>query len=348
MSSSLFRCCCLVAESCPTVLRPHGLQPTRPLCPWDSLGKNTGAGCHSLLQGIFSNQGSDFRLHALQADSLSCESPGNPLPLVEATGKSLPVGTSVRSNANMPPGAEATGWRGPELRAWVLGVCGQEVGLPPRPARVLLACPRRLGSLWPISLWTAGPADALISEPAGSPGCLCIPARCEAGLGLSAVEPPEGHPMEPRGWRAHRLDSKSPGLLLLTVDSGWRAGRWARGRWAGVCVGCGGRLGTGPAHRGGQREEGGGAHGSRTRGGQPWHRAQAQGRKVTGTPGACSGGASARSVRASSPREDGLTAKRTRPAAGPAERDGLLVPGGLSWASGPLHSWAAAGEGSLL
>ena len=199
MSSLLFCCCCLVAKSCPTVLWPHGLQPARPLCPWDSLGKNTGVGCHSLLQGVFSNQGSNFRLHALQADSLPCEPPGNPLPLVEATGKSLPMGTSVRSNANMPPGAEATGWWGPELRAWVLGVCGQEVGLPAGPARVLLACPWGLGSLWPISLWTAGPADALISESAGSPGCLCIPARCEAGLGLSTVEPPEGHPMEPSG-----------------------------------------------------------------------------------------------------------------------------------------------------
>jgi len=29
---------------------PHGLQPTRLLCPWDSLGKNTGVGCHFLLQ----------------------------------------------------------------------------------------------------------------------------------------------------------------------------------------------------------------------------------------------------------------------------------------------------------
>ena len=26
-------------------------------CPWDSPGKNTGVGCHSLLQGIFPNQG---------------------------------------------------------------------------------------------------------------------------------------------------------------------------------------------------------------------------------------------------------------------------------------------------
>ena len=28
------------------LLRPHGLQPARLLCPWDSPGKNTGVGCH--------------------------------------------------------------------------------------------------------------------------------------------------------------------------------------------------------------------------------------------------------------------------------------------------------------
>ena len=27
------------------------------LCPWDFPGKNTGVGCHSLLQGIFLTQG---------------------------------------------------------------------------------------------------------------------------------------------------------------------------------------------------------------------------------------------------------------------------------------------------
>ena len=31
-------------------VRPHGLQPARLLCPWDSPGKNTGVGCHFLLQ----------------------------------------------------------------------------------------------------------------------------------------------------------------------------------------------------------------------------------------------------------------------------------------------------------
>ena len=40
-------------------LRPHGLQPTRLLCPWDSPGKNSGVGSQSLLQGTFSTQGSN-------------------------------------------------------------------------------------------------------------------------------------------------------------------------------------------------------------------------------------------------------------------------------------------------
>ena len=31
-------------------VRPHRWQPTRLPCPWDSPGKNTGVGCHLLLQ----------------------------------------------------------------------------------------------------------------------------------------------------------------------------------------------------------------------------------------------------------------------------------------------------------
>ena len=47
-------------------LRPHGLQPPRLLCPWDSPGKNPGVGCHFLLQGIFPIQGLNPRLlHSL-------------------------------------------------------------------------------------------------------------------------------------------------------------------------------------------------------------------------------------------------------------------------------------------
>ena len=38
-------------------LRPHGLEPTTLLHPWDFPGKSTGVGCHFLLQGIFLTQG---------------------------------------------------------------------------------------------------------------------------------------------------------------------------------------------------------------------------------------------------------------------------------------------------
>ena len=44
---------------------PHDL-----LGPWDSPGKNTGVGCHALLQGIFPAQGSNPHLLHWQADSL--------------------------------------------------------------------------------------------------------------------------------------------------------------------------------------------------------------------------------------------------------------------------------------
>ena len=40
----------------------RGLQPPRLLCPWDSPGKNTGAGGHFLLQGIFPSPGLNLGL----------------------------------------------------------------------------------------------------------------------------------------------------------------------------------------------------------------------------------------------------------------------------------------------
>ena len=50
-------CACML--SCFSHVQPHGLQPARLLCPWDSPGKNTGVGCHALFQGIFRIQGSN-------------------------------------------------------------------------------------------------------------------------------------------------------------------------------------------------------------------------------------------------------------------------------------------------
>ena len=53
-------CCCLVVKSCLILLRP--CEPARLLCPWNFPGKNTGVGCHFLLQGIFPSQGSNPHL----------------------------------------------------------------------------------------------------------------------------------------------------------------------------------------------------------------------------------------------------------------------------------------------
>ena len=51
----------------------------RLLCPWDSPGKNTGVGCHFLLQKIFLTQGSNLRLLHWQVGSLPAdEPPGKP------------------------------------------------------------------------------------------------------------------------------------------------------------------------------------------------------------------------------------------------------------------------------
>ena len=42
--------CCISYSVVSDSLQPHGLQPARFLCPWDSPGKNTRVDCHSLLQ----------------------------------------------------------------------------------------------------------------------------------------------------------------------------------------------------------------------------------------------------------------------------------------------------------
>ena len=47
---------CALIKSCPTLCDSHGLEPARLLCLQNSPGKNTGVGCHFLLQGIFLTQ----------------------------------------------------------------------------------------------------------------------------------------------------------------------------------------------------------------------------------------------------------------------------------------------------
>ena len=71
----------LVANSCPALLPPHRLQPSRLLCPWAFLGKHTRVGCHFLLQGIFLTQGDSPYLLHWQVDSLPLSYLGSPAHL---------------------------------------------------------------------------------------------------------------------------------------------------------------------------------------------------------------------------------------------------------------------------
>ena len=58
-------------------VRPQRRQPTRLPCPWDSLGKNTGVGCHFLLQYMKVKSESEVAQSCLTpSDPMDCSPPG--------------------------------------------------------------------------------------------------------------------------------------------------------------------------------------------------------------------------------------------------------------------------------
>ena len=61
-------------------VRPHRWKPTRLLCPWDSPGKNTGVGCHFLLQrmNVKSEREAAQSCPTLR-DPMDCSPPGSPV-----------------------------------------------------------------------------------------------------------------------------------------------------------------------------------------------------------------------------------------------------------------------------
>ena len=62
-------------------VRPHRWQPTRLCCPWDSPGKNTGVGCHFLLQCMKVKSESEVAQSCLTlSDPMDCSPPGSSIP----------------------------------------------------------------------------------------------------------------------------------------------------------------------------------------------------------------------------------------------------------------------------
>ena len=64
--------------------RPHGLEPARLLCPWDFTVKNTGVGCHFLLQRIFLTQELNQSLQHCRLIPYQLSYKGSPLNSSEA------------------------------------------------------------------------------------------------------------------------------------------------------------------------------------------------------------------------------------------------------------------------
>ena len=60
-------CCCLVTQSCPALFDPMDCRLPDSSVHRDSPGKNTGMGCHALLQGIFPTLGLNLGLLCLPA-----------------------------------------------------------------------------------------------------------------------------------------------------------------------------------------------------------------------------------------------------------------------------------------
>ena len=69
--------CCPLVTVMSDSLPPHGLQPAMLLCPWD-FHKNTGVGCHFLLQGIFPIPGIKPVSPELADRFFTTEPPGKP------------------------------------------------------------------------------------------------------------------------------------------------------------------------------------------------------------------------------------------------------------------------------
>ena len=65
-------------QSCPTLARPHRWQPNRLPRPWDSPGKNTGVGCHFLLQCMKVKSESEVAQSCpTLSDPMDCSLPGS-------------------------------------------------------------------------------------------------------------------------------------------------------------------------------------------------------------------------------------------------------------------------------
>ena len=113
-------------------VRPHRRQPTRLPCPWDSSGKNTGMGCHFLLQCVkVKSQSEVAQSCPTLSDPMDCSLPGSSIhgifqPRVLEWGARYPWPPKILSNSvvKYPIKSTLNNWRSfPHIltKCWVPG-----------------------------------------------------------------------------------------------------------------------------------------------------------------------------------------------------------------------------------
>ena len=104
--------CVLVALTCLTLCNPT-------VCPWNSLRKNTGVGCHALLQGIFLTQGWNQSLLHCRWILYHLSHQGNPYVAVAAAKSLQSCPTLCDPIDGSPPGSPVPGILQARTLEWV-------------------------------------------------------------------------------------------------------------------------------------------------------------------------------------------------------------------------------------
>ena len=147
--------------------RPHRRQPTRLPHPWDSPGKNTGVGCHFLLQCMkVKSQSEVAQLCPTLSDPTDCSLPGSSIHGIFQAG----------------------------VLEWGAIACpnGGQSGCPASAPSILPGPPSTPESLSDCSLFPLEQAAARTPMPGGSDSCSQDPGRAGQGTHMLPLVQDEG------------------------------------------------------------------------------------------------------------------------------------------------------------
>ena len=104
-------CCCYVTSVVSDSVRPHRQQPTRLPRPWDSPGKNTGVGCHCLLQcRKVKSESKVAESYLTLSDPMDCGPPGSSIHGISRqecwSGVPLPSQMQISEMEQIPRNSE--------------------------------------------------------------------------------------------------------------------------------------------------------------------------------------------------------------------------------------------------